>query len=362
MSNRVTLMAPIVPYASYGILAIQYARALAQGGNHVSLRPMSQDEGFGSKIPNDIRAMFVNCVQPEEWEILLHPPNFSPTRGKRTAYFTMWEATRLPVKGVDFLNQAELVIVPNQWNASCFSAQGVDTPIRVVPLGIDPEIFKYVPVNQNRPLGIDKKPVRCVFGAAGRLAHGGVRKGINEVIDAFTETFKGVKDVMLKVKCFPDCDVKQIKDKRIIICRDYLTDEQMAQWYASLDCFVSASRSEGWGLMQHQAMAVGRPVIGIKFGGVAEFFDETVGFVIPHTMERAGGLYATTGGHWAKPDECCLCGRMEHAFELARDGGIEVIGAEASKRAHKFRWKESQHHFQHALREFGIIPRLSSLY
>ncbi len=165
-------------------------------------------------------------------------------------------------------------------------------PIEVVPLGINQDVFRYRPFN-------GEFPEVLTFGAAGRMAHGGVRKGINEVIAAFLAAFpKKIKDVRLRVKCFPDCPVSKVKDPRIEIVQACLSDAQLADWFGSLNCFVSAARAEGWGLMQHQSMSMGRPVASVKFGGVTEFFDERVGYALPFTLEPAKLAYAGCG-HWA---------------------------------------------------------------
>ena len=80
---------------------------------------------------------------------------FHPDR--HTAAYTMWETDTLPSGAVAALNRCGLVIVPTQWGADCFRANGVMAPIEVVPLGHDPEEF--------RPAAV-RPPDGCVFGTA----------------------------------------------------------------------------------------------------------------------------------------------------------------------------------------------------
>lgn len=342
--KRLSFVGPVNTFTGYGLHALQIIRDLEKNnGLYVSVRPTQLTEAFGATVPVDVRERIVNGPQPEEWELLLHPPNLLPTPGKKTAYFTMWESTRLPAVGVKFLNQAKVVIVPCQWNASCFSASGVDAPIRVVPLGINDKVFKY------RPMNMDGK---TVFGAAGRMAHGGVRKGINEVITLFQKAFPDNDDVVLRVKCFPDCDVSKVADPRIEIIQQYLTEQEMADWYASLTCFVSAAKAEGWGLMQHQAMATGRPVIGVNFGGVAEFFGPHNGYAVEHKLVPAVAHYRGCG-HWAEPDEL----GMIYWMQWIRDDRADACekGMIASENVSRLTWENHSFELAGVLKEFNAI-------
>jgi Glycosyltransferase len=51
----------------------------------------------------------------------------------------------------------------------------------------------------------------------------------------------------------------------------------VAKIIASCDAFVHANDKEPFGLIVLEAMACGRPVVGVNAGGVAETVDETVG-------------------------------------------------------------------------------------
>lgn len=342
--KRITFIGPVNSFTGYGLHSLAIIKDLQRlAPAYVSVRPITQSEMFGSRIPTDIRALFVNQPQPEPWEILLHPPSFLPTPGKRTLYFSMWESTKLPPVANRVLNRAEVVVVPSQWNASCFSACGITPPIRVVPLGIRTEIFGYRPFPDNP---------KCVFGAAGRMAHGGVRKGINEVIALFKKAFPQQKDVELRVKCFPDCDVSKVKDPRVKVTQAYLSDGQMSDWYGGLTCFVSAAKAEGWGLMQHQALAMGRPVISINYGGVAEFMRDDIAYIVPHKLERASGVYDGCG-HWAEPDEDAMIEQMRRVYK----NRLEAIekGVRAAEAVVNLSWENSNRALLKVMKEFKIV-------
>jgi len=343
VSRPLTFAADINSFTGYGLHAIQIIRDLIGMGVQVAVRPTSCNESFGALIPADIRALFVLESSFAEWELLLHPPNFPPTSGKKTAYFTMWEASRLPPNGVSVLNKAEIVIVPNVWNATCFSACGVNAPIRVVPLGMNTEVYRYRPKKQHGPF---------VFGAAGRMAHGGVRKGLNEVIDLFLKAFPNEPDVRLHIKCHPDCPLAEITDERIVAVPLHLSDAELADWYAGLDCFVSAARAEGWGLMQMQAMATGRALISVNFGGISEFFERGTGYEVEYRLRGARDFYANLGV-WAEPVDKSFIEAMRQAYENPSE--CCRFGVAAAKSVKNLSWHRANKALAVVLKETGAI-------
>jgi hypothetical protein len=340
--KRLVFRADINSYTGYGLHACQIVTDLEDFGYEVNLHPTSIDEQF-SPIPQNVRKNMIAEEPNEEWELVLHPPNFLPSRKRRTVYFTMWESSRLASGSVAVLNRAECVIVPCHWNADCFAASGVNRPIKIVPLGIDTQAFRFSPMNMDGP---------CVFGTAGRMAHGGMRKGINQIIDLFQKAFPSETDVRLVVKGFPDCAIHPVKDKRITVLQKYLSAEELARWFASLTCFVSAARGEAWGLMQQQALAIGRPIISVRYGGVAEFFDEKVGYPVRFAEVPADGEYARCGD-WADPDEGNLMEQMRDVYLDRRRA--QALGEVAAKKVYSYSWQNSTRELLKVLQELHVV-------
>src|SRR4051812_13741306 len=109
--RRVVFRAPLNAFTGYGLYAENIVRGLAGLRHDVVIRPAMIDEKFG-RIGQFTRRRIVHEIQPEEWELLLFPPNAPVTEGKRTIYSTMWETDRLSSEQVASLNAAECVIVP----------------------------------------------------------------------------------------------------------------------------------------------------------------------------------------------------------------------------------------------------------
>lgn len=282
------------------------------------------------------------------WPCVIAPHGMMP-RARITAMMTMWETTRLRSKNPQYkdaialLNQARVVIVPCSWNATVFSANGINTPIRIAPLCSDTRIFRPAP---NDVSGI------LTFGTAGRIVGGGTRKGLDLVVEAFRLAFPREKDVRLRVKCFPSDPPIKADDSRIHICNRCLPIADLKAWYDSLNVYVSASKSEGWGRHQHEAMCCGRPLIGVNFGGVCEFFNEDNGYAVDWTMTPGEGVYETMG-HYATPNFDSLVDQMRAVY-LDRETLAQKIPL-AVESAHRFTVQHSVDRILAALREFNVV-------
>jgi len=339
--DQILLRASVNTYTGYGLHAVAIISGLTRQGYDLQIAPIGFDEKF-SAIPESIKNRITYADNNGNWELLLYPPNKKPTPGKKTVYLTMWEATRIPQQYIPYLNMAECLIVPCRWNVENFTAQGVTRPIYQVPLGIYTNIYKYSPMLLDGP---------CIFGAAGRLASGGIRKGLDKVIDAFQEAFPVEQDVRLYVKAFSDCPLPEANDPRIVILQKYLTDQEMAAWYRSITCFVSASSGEAWGLMQHQAMATGRPIISVDYGGVKEFFSKDTGYPLDYKLVPADKFYANCGV-WAEPSLESLIEQMRNVYQDRKKA--ELLGRLSSKQVSGLSWRASNQQLAQVLRHIGM--------
>ena len=99
MEQRITVTANIGGHAGYHLLTNHVIIWMCREGYYVNVRPSAFSEDFGSKVPQEVKSRFVQRVQPEPWELIIHPPDHTPTPGKRTIFFTMWESTRLRPEG-----------------------------------------------------------------------------------------------------------------------------------------------------------------------------------------------------------------------------------------------------------------------
>jgi glycosyltransferase involved in cell wall biosynthesis len=221
--------------------------------------------------------------------------------------FTMWESTNLEYGISKIINQINnTIIVPSEWNKINFLINGISCPIHTVPLGINDEIFFYKPPHNNS---------KFIFGCGEGQSQ--LRKRLNYTIECFCKAFPPkIKDVELHVKIdynqyhnFP-----KYTDNRIKIIFEHIPEEKMIGFYENIDVFVSLAYSEGWGLMQHEAMMCGRPVMSTNYGGITEFFDSDVGIELQYNEELSGGMYASTNGFWASVIEKDVIEKLRYCY------------------------------------------------
>jgi len=95
---------------------------------------------------------------------------------------------------------------------------------------------------------------------------------------------------------------------------------ELAQWLASADALVHAGSSETFGLVVVEAMACGRPVIGVRSGAIPELIDERV-------------------GELAEPDNAVS---MAQAIRRLYERDIDALGSAARARAlQRFTWSHA---------------------
>ena len=334
--DRWTVRGHASPGFGWGHACERLAVGLAGLGFDLRYVPTFRDplNGLAWHLDADPRlAPVVGEAWPDAPVLHLGPP-IDRTVPPGSVWLTMWEVDGVPPGFLDRANACRALVVPTAWNAGVFRKHGVEVPIHVCPLGIDPGDW---PDTGPRPA-----PGTLVLGTAGRASHGGARKGLDDVIRAFVAAFPepDSEDVRLEVKCWPDDVTSQahLAQPGITYHRKAWPRERLADWYGEVDVLLSASRGEGWGLMPHQAMACGTPVALAPWSGVAAYWTPECGWALPYAM-GVSDYPAYAGGAWAEPD---FDGLAETLRAISSDrGSIAARGRAAAARAREFTWDDA---------------------
>jgi glycosyltransferase involved in cell wall biosynthesis len=70
----------------------------------------------------------------------------------------------------------------------------------------------------------------------------------------------------------------------VLITEETLSPGEMLALHGRGDCFVSLTRTEGWGLGAFEAARLGKPVIMTGYGGQRDFLDPALSHLIDYDM------------------------------------------------------------------------------
>jgi len=237
-----------------------------------------------------------------------------------------WEYGSLPKAWLPMLRRVDEVWAYSRSVRDCYLEAGVPPErVHVIPLGVDPEVFRPGLAPLALPPGPD---VRFLF-VGGTI----FRKGIDLLLSAFARAFQPSDGVGLVIKDMgtksfyrgqtAEASVAGLRERGYPV--EYidrsLGEQEIAGLYAACDCLVHPFRGEGFALPVVEAMACGLPVIVTGAGPALDYASEETAFLIPaHRGQfaecRVGDL-ETIGRPWlSEPHPDAL---VEHLRRVAAD-------------------------------------------
>lgn len=342
---KLIAVAPVNYLTGYGIDACLKIKGLIDLGHDIFIRASNWNVSNYSPVPHVIQERRIFGRQPDQYELVIHPPGWSVTPGKKTIFCTTLESTLISKSRMQLMNKCDCVIVPSRWNEQILASNDIQVPVFRCPESVDEGVFHYRRYPENPQMRI---------GTAGNVfIKGDKRKGFEKVIAAFQAAFGKASDVRLSIKTTPSCDIK-VDDFRIEVISTMLPPEHLSDWYAGLDLFVSASRGEGWGRMPHEAMATGRAVMSCNAGGSRDFIHSGCGYLINCKEVQSTGPYEGAGT-WFDADFDHMVESMMVAREHWMSGKLEQLGKSASRRVSKFSQKSCAKTLEKILLDRGAI-------
>jgi glycosyltransferase involved in cell wall biosynthesis len=271
----------------------------------------------------------------------------APDRSCKRVALTTWETTPMPEVLVEPLTHFDGVIVPSEFCADLLVQSGVVAydGVYLVPHGFDETFWKLPPATHGDALEARSDAFR--FYSIGAW---GERKNMLGLLRAYLHAFTKADRVQLMLLI----DNANFDEVRSVIARSglhpselpelyipdhKLTEDELVELHGAADCFVTATRGEGWGLGMFEAAIMGRTVIAPLCGGQSDFLDnyawtEAVPFHMTpcfggenraRVEERDGQRYqvsvvdlpsgVTCKQSWAEPDLVAMAASMRAVYE-----------------------------------------------
>jgi alpha-1,6-mannosyltransferase len=192
----------------------------------------------------------------------------SDPAGLAALHFGEWAKKPVEKRWAKLFSQFDRVVSPSRFIARRLEEAGVNN-IVIRPLGVEIDTFR--PERRDRQwllkqLGLGDEARLLCF--AGRPAK---EKNVDVLIEAVQKLGAPYHLVLVGAGA-------GMPEEDRVISMPYESDPKaVAKIIASCDAFVHANDKEPFGLIVLEAMACGRPVVGVNAGGVAETVDESVG-------------------------------------------------------------------------------------
>ena len=240
--------------------------------------------------------------------------------------YCTWETDVLPTTWSKCINECVHELwVPSSYNKENFIKSGVTVPITVVP-----HIFLNVVLPAKNTVNLNDDTI-YTFYTIGEL---NPRKNILETIEAFCKAFNKDDQVRLIVKThYKSYDIedkshckhrineeldKYPNHAPVILLTEPQTQKQINALHSIGDCYVSLTRSEGFGMPIFDAHNYGKQVICTGYSGPLDFLGKSHPGLVNYELGDVFGMKNFAGHseqnpnqHWANPD-------VGHAAELMR--------------------------------------------
>ena len=252
-----------------------------------------KDSTFDTRLSNRADyAVNVIHINPDQWE---EACAFFPQSHFDNHYnigVWLWELETIPHEWKKCLSYVDELWAPSKFIAEALRKEAI-VPVTVIPYGIS------VPYNENlsrKDLGLpeDRFLVLTMYDSNSYAS----RKNPGASMRAFCEAFQGLEScatLVIKVNNPKTEDIDFIRDamgkNNYILIEERMDKTSLNALIRMCDVFISLHRSEGFGLVMAEAMALGCPVIATNWSANTEFMDEESACMVDYELIPVNGGY-----------------------------------------------------------------------
>jgi glycosyltransferase involved in cell wall biosynthesis len=265
------------------------------------------------------------------------PYRFSPSACKRIYVFGTSEFQNIDGHtGIESLREGLAnpdlkIITCSNWSAVGFHRAGFDeSRVLVVPLGIDPQVFR--PPSQESRAEF-RQALKIRDGEFAILSVGAMtaNKGTRLLVFAYALLRKKYPEIRLVLKdqanlynVFAKDVVNQLKkesphliddalDASIVYISQNVSLDQLRGLYGAVDCYASPYLAEGFNLTPLEAAACGTPIVVTQWGATDDYVDESFALQIESVRRSAGSQC------WLEPNLDSLVEQISRLVERRAD-------------------------------------------
>lgn len=346
------------PFAHHSLSVInrELCRELLAGGCEISVVPFGEDDfkpGKNSRFAA-VQSRRNKTISSVDIHVRHHwPPNLTPPEEGRWVVMQPWEFGSLPKSWVEaFASQVDEVWAYTEYVRQVYVSSGIAADrVHIVPPGFDPEKFHA----GAKPLKLKtKKQFKFLF-VGGTI----YRKGIDILLETYTQTFNSTDDVCLVIKdmggdsfykgqTFRDVILELQKKSgmpEIEYIDKILTEHELAGLYTACNVLVHPYRGEGFGMPILESMACGTPAIVTHGGAALDFCNQENSILVSASRLQLPSKFIghdeTVDFPWLlEVNRKELAEKMAFAMEHADD--LQTLGKQASEDAHShWTWKHA---------------------
>ena len=267
-----------------------------------------------------------------EWDL---PVVFTHhTRYENYVHYVLGESDWLRRLAIElataYANLCDRVIAPSASIADLIAQRGVETPVSVIPTGIDVERFQHGNREAGRKLA--RIPADAfVIGHVGRLA---AEKNLSFLFKAVSHFLLENTDARFLVLGQGEClaELKALMEENGLGPRFHLLGkmppQELVDLYHAMDIFVFSSKSETQGMVLAEAMAAGVPVVALDASGARDIVRDGVnGRLLPEDAGLEEFATAIAGlKHLSQVDAQKLRDAMrETSMAFSRDRSLQQM-------------------------------------
>tara|TARA_R110000868_G_scaffold9602_3_gene47296 strand:+ start:1197 stop:2615 length:1419 start_codon:yes stop_codon:yes gene_type:complete len=261
---------------------------------------------------------------PDLWPEFIR--KYECSKYKRVVGYCAWESSKLPPKWVDCVNMLPEVWVPSSYNKEVYEKCGVKSKVEVVPhVWFDQKLLEKRKINITDCFGTELSKTKYTFYSIGELT---ARKSIEELVKVFDRLNDNYPNTQLLLKVhYKDYTLNNINyivnklsvltdkiGKSIHLLLMNLNEREMLSLHSFGDCYVSLTKSEGFGLTIFEAFHLKKDVIATGYSGHIDFLGKDHPGLIKYKIGSIQGMETfssnyTSDQEWAYPD-------LDHTYAL----------------------------------------------